>query len=177
VSLGGERPGEDQPEGFQPRHSFTGRPAWQRMIIIAAGPLANFVLAVAIIYALILAQGVPTPVPLVAEVVSGSPAEAAGLKAGDRIVVLAGHEVKTTAWDFVLEAIRRARQRVPHELTILRGGESINACPITPRITTAEVHLRRGGPGTAHTASGPRWSPWPWMLPSAFPRRSSRPTT
>lgn len=134
VSMVGERPGEDLPEGFQPRHSFTGRPAWQRMIIIAAGPLANFVLAVAIIYALILAQGVPTPVPLVAEVVAGSPAEAAGLKAGDRIVVLDGHEVKSTDWDFVIEAIR-AHGEVPHELTILRGGERISLS-ITPRITT-----------------------------------------
>ncbi len=133
VSMVGERPGEDLPPGFSPRHSFTGRPAWQRMIIIAAGPLANFVLAVAIIYGLILAQGVPTPVPLVAEVVAGSPAEAAGLKAGDRIVFLDGQEVTNSGWDYVIETIRGGGE-VAHQLTILRGEERLSLS-ITPRIT------------------------------------------
>jgi|GEM_PF-4887474 len=152
VSMVGERPGEDLPPGFSPRHSFTGRPAWQRMIIIAAGPLANFVLAVAIIYGLILAQGVPTPVPLVAEVVAGSPAEAAGLKAGDRIVFrgrAGGHELGLGLRD--RDHPRRRRSRAPADHPARRRApESVHH----PAHHPGEERFRRRNSGAAHRHPG-----------------------
>ena len=45
VALVGESDGNDIPEGFTQAESFAARPAWQRLAVVAAGPLANILLA------------------------------------------------------------------------------------------------------------------------------------
>ena len=70
--------------------SFHLRPVWQRFLIVLAGPVANFVLAVAIVSCFIGANGVASTPNVVVGTVPGSAAEASGLKAGDRIVAIAG---------------------------------------------------------------------------------------
>ena len=71
--------------------NFQAKSPWRRLAIILAGPIANFLLCYAILLAAALAFGVAsdtTRQPVVAQVVSGSPAEIAGIRAGDRIVAL-----------------------------------------------------------------------------------------
>lgn len=65
-----------------------------RMAILVAGPLANFLLAVAL-YWVILVLGVPGLKPLVAEPRSDTPAAAAGLRAQDEILSVQGRPVVT----------------------------------------------------------------------------------
>ena len=68
------------------RRYFHFKPIWQRALVVAAGPLANFVLAIAIFTAFALAIGkVVVLEPRVASVVPGSPAAAAGFQPGDYI--------------------------------------------------------------------------------------------
>jgi len=73
--------------------TFPGAPLWQRTLIVLAGPLANLLVAVAIIAAFVAAVGVPSNPPIVTGFADNSPARAAGILQGDRIVAVDG---KTT---------------------------------------------------------------------------------
>ncbi|MEP5623487.1 MAG: site-2 protease family protein, partial [Hyphomicrobiales bacterium] len=66
--------------------AFVAKPVWQRAAIVAAGPLANFILAIAIFSSIYLAYGKPDLLPVVSAVVEGSAAEQGGVKEGDRIL-------------------------------------------------------------------------------------------
>src|SRR3989344_3836539 len=66
--------------------AFYTRPVWQRVVVISAGVVMNFLLAIVII-SYIFTRGVmvPTQNVHIEKIVGNSPAEAAGLKEGDRI--------------------------------------------------------------------------------------------
>jgi regulator of sigma E protease len=70
--------------------SFHLRPVWQRFLIVLAGPVANFLLAIAIVSGFVAANGVPSTPNVVVEILPGSAAQQAGLKPGDRIIAVAG---------------------------------------------------------------------------------------
>jgi regulator of sigma E protease len=80
---------ESIPEHLRDR-AFQLRPVWQRFLIVLAGPIANFVLAIAIIAGFIAIYGAASTPNIVAGTVPHSAAEKAGLKVGDRIVAIAG---------------------------------------------------------------------------------------
>ena len=80
-----ERPGAAR----NPR-SFAGKPVWQRFLIVLAGPVANFVLAIVIFASFFAAWGVPRTPNVVMGVGAESAAAQAGLRSGDRIVAVAG---------------------------------------------------------------------------------------
>ena len=63
--------------------SFHYQPVWKRALTVAAGPLANFILAIVIFSAINAGYGRQMLVPRIEGVVAGSVAERAGLKAGD----------------------------------------------------------------------------------------------
>ena len=75
--------------------AFHLRPWWQRFLIVLAGPLANFLLAIAIFAAFFAIFGMPRTPALVSEVQSGSVAASAGLRPGDRIEAIAGQQIET----------------------------------------------------------------------------------
>ena len=67
------------------RHlAFNTQPLRSRALIVAAGPVANLLLAVAL-YSVVNWTGVQEPLPVVASPVSGSAADRAGLRSGDRV--------------------------------------------------------------------------------------------
>jgi len=75
--------------------SFQLRPVWQRFLIVLAGPLANFLLAIAIFAAFFATFGAPRTPPVVGAVEKGSAAYGAGIVAGDRIISIGGRETET----------------------------------------------------------------------------------
>jgi len=75
-------------------HLFANKNVWQRISVVAAGPLANVLLTFLILYALLLGYGRYTIPPVVGEVLVGSVAEAAGVQAGDVIVSVDGYVVR-----------------------------------------------------------------------------------
>ncbi|MFL6780362.1 MAG: M50 family metallopeptidase [Sphingomicrobium sp.] len=77
------------PEKLRP-HAFQFKPVWQRFLIVLAGPMANFVLAIAIIAGFIALYGTPSTPNLVIGTVPHSAAEKAGLEVGDRVLAIAG---------------------------------------------------------------------------------------
>ena len=84
----------DEPSGASGA-AFDARPPWQRFLIILAGPIANFLLAIAIFAAFFAAYGVPSTSSRVSTIVENSAAARAGLRPGDRIVAIAGRQTDT----------------------------------------------------------------------------------
>lgn len=102
LPLGGYVKMLDEREGDVPEElagqSFNSKSVGQRFAIVAAGPLANFLLAI-VAYWFIFIIGTQVPAPLVGSVVQGSPAALAGLKQGDEILSVNGNV--TPSWQEV----------------------------------------------------------------------------
>ena len=79
--------------------SFSSKPIWQRMAIVAAGPVANFLFAIMVFWLLNVFYGLTGTAPILANVVADSPAYKAGLRAGDELVTIDG--VETSIWEQV----------------------------------------------------------------------------
>lgn len=100
IPLGGyvkmldEREGEVPPEELY--RAFNRKNVWQRIAIVAAGPLANFLLALVAYWALFVA-GTATVAPVIGEVAPDSPAARGGLVAGHEITAVQGEAVRS--WD------------------------------------------------------------------------------
>jgi regulator of sigma E protease len=75
--------------------AFPLKPVWQRFLIVLAGPVANFLLAIAIVSTLFAIDGVPRTSNEVQAVVPGGAAASAGIKPGDRIVALADRSTES----------------------------------------------------------------------------------
>lgn len=75
--------------------SFACKPLWQRSAIVAAGPGANLLLAFVIFWLVNVSFGITGVAPVVQEVRGDSPAQFAGLTAGDRILAVDGRETAT----------------------------------------------------------------------------------
>ena len=80
-------------ENVQLEDIFHFKPLWQRALVVLAGPMFNFILAVFIFAGLGLALGSYTIESLVGEVMDGSAAEEAGILPGDRILMMDGKDV------------------------------------------------------------------------------------
>lgn len=76
-------------------HSFPAKPVWQRAAIVAAGPLINLIFAVVLLGGLAMVHGAPVSEPVIGRVAQGSAAEAADLRAGDRIVRIMDREIES----------------------------------------------------------------------------------
>jgi regulator of sigma E protease len=72
---------------------FHFKPVWQRMLVVAAGPVANFVLSTVLFAILVTISGVTTLTPQVGKVTENSPAAQAGLRSGDIITALDDHKI------------------------------------------------------------------------------------
>ncbi len=78
--------------GANDSSAFGSKPAWQRFIVLAAGPAMNIVLAVAVFF-IAFTIGSPRGLPIVTSTAPHSPAQLAGLRSGDRIASVDGRVV------------------------------------------------------------------------------------
>jgi regulator of sigma E protease len=85
--------------------AFQLRPVWQRFLVVLAGPMANFLLAIAIFATFFAVVGAPTS-SVVGKISPGSPAARAGIQPGDRIVSLGGRPTPTFTDLFNATAVR-----------------------------------------------------------------------
>ena len=124
VRMGGMEAGDfEDPDGFHTR------PAWQRLLILAGGPAANFLVAILLITAYDLTQLNDAPGKVVG-VLPNSPAAAAGIRTGDQLRTVEGRPI--TAPD----QLRQVENSAPNAAIVI-GGVHANGQPfryiITPR--------------------------------------------
>lgn len=117
------------PEG-QRAHTFPAQPVWKRAAIVAAGPVTNFLFAILILAGFAWLSGVPTSPPVAGTVMEGSAAEAAGIRAGDRILSIDGRSMGNFM-DIPMAVAHRPGEAV--NVRIARGG-SEQDIRLTPRL-------------------------------------------
>ncbi len=94
VKMVGEEPDADIDPADIPI-SFTHKHVFKRIMIVAAGPLSNLLLAVIIFFGIYQILGVTILKPSVGEIIENSPADTGGLKKDDLIVAIDGRKVST----------------------------------------------------------------------------------
>lgn len=114
--------------------SFHHKSLGQRAAIVAAGPIANFILAIVILAAVFMAVGRPFTPAVIGEVMEESAAAEAGLEPGDRIVAIDGSEIERFE---SLREIVMFNPGVPLRLTVERDGQALTleAVPRPSEIT------------------------------------------
>lgn len=75
--------------------SLHHQPLINKALIVAAGPVANFLLTIAVFTYFIYTVGIASTEPVIGEVMKGTPAASAGLKPGDRIVAIDDKKMRT----------------------------------------------------------------------------------
>ena len=144
---------EDVDPADEPR-SFRRQPGWQRIIVLAAGSFMHFVLAFVLLFALAVGIGlagagtsttvgaidtcVPSSLTAVCKASNpASPAKKVGIRAGDKIIAVAGVPVHN--WTQMGKALRSQPAGQPVAITVQRDGKQV---PLTARL--AVVHGRQG---------------------------------
>jgi len=128
----------------EPR-SFRNQPGWQRIIVLAAGSFMHFVLALFLFFLLAFAIGQPGPTnvvsgfvgcvpasaaalnsshPCAGHTLGKSPAEQAGMKAGDKIVSVAGKPV--ASWTQLHGALKGQKTGVAVPVVVERNGRDVH---------------------------------------------------
>lgn len=125
--------GEDE-DSDEPR-AFNNKKPWQKIIILAAGSFMNVLCAILIMSIVVGVLGFTTTT--IDTVSEGSPAETAGIMAGDEITAIDGQPIE--AWTDVSAAIASAEggQII---MTVQRDGRTLEAA-VTPEQTQDGAYL------------------------------------
>jgi regulator of sigma E protease len=161
---GGDSADEKVPES----ELYELRPRWQKFLVMLGGPFMNIMLALAIPFVGAVIYGVPSmPAPIVGVVRSGGAAEAAGIKAGDRIVAFDGRENPT--WGNIRDdslisperqvpvTVERGGAKIPLTITPARedlGGNAIGDVGMLPDAGVEPVEVGLVSPGSPAAESG-----------------------
>lgn len=109
--------------------AFPAKSVGRRAATVAAGPIANFILAIVLFAAVAFTGGRVVGDPVVSDVRAGSPAAAAGFAPGDRVKKLDGEEI---AYFSDLQRYVSSRPGTPIAVEIERAGQSLTLT-VTPR--------------------------------------------
>jgi regulator of sigma E protease len=140
------RRGADELEGALDQGAYWRQPAWKRIVVIAAGPVTNLLVAIFIFAALYMlssyrvgfdrAANAKTGVATtrVTKVLPDTPAERVGLKKGDVVVAINGRRVNGTT---IITRISGSGGR-PITITVRRGGQLLTLGPVRPAKISGE---------------------------------------
>ncbi|MBM9401349.1 RIP metalloprotease RseP [Gluconacetobacter azotocaptans] len=173
VPLGGyvkphgfEGPEDATPEqmaAWLPGRTFHDKPVLSRAIVIVAGPVFNFLLAIILFAGLFTFSGRPEVRNVVGQVVAGSAAAEAGVRPDDVIVRIGDQAVGNVA---DIQARIAAEPGAKTEITIHRAGHDI-ALPVTVGTVTDQSGNRSGQLGVMFTATVGQPQPLPRAIVSA----------
>lgn len=136
--------------------TFFGQNVAKRAAIVAAGPIANFILAIAIFTCIFYFSGRPILLPAVDSVAAGSAAEAAGFQAGDLILGIGGTKIESFE---DMQRIVQASGDEPLLFHIDRGGKPMDlvATPRRKDVVTPFGTTRVGVLGIQSNAKPENW--------------------
>lgn len=118
--------------------AFQFKPIWKRASIVAAGPIANFVLAFVVFVATFMFSGQVVLDPVIDRVVVGSPADIAGIKTGDRVISIDGE--KTATFEDVRRLVINSPEDRPLMIDVDRAG-IVSTLTAMPRLTEQKTSL------------------------------------
>ncbi len=133
VKMVGETPGADINPVDIPV-SFTHKHVFKRILIVAAGPFFNFLLAVIIFFGIFQIYGSFILKPVIGDVTEGSPAQQAGLQKDDQVLEINGLAIKS--WEEMAGIITGSKGK-SLALTVGRG-ESTFAAKVIPKQISAK---------------------------------------
>ncbi len=119
--------------------AFHNKPLWQKALVVAAGPIASFLLGWIIFSGIHYANGQTGPSGLIDIVVKDSAAEKAGLKKGDKITHINGSETKFFNDIYRIVSFNGEDKL---ELTVLRDNQSM-IVPIIPELKMVDNGMGR----------------------------------
>lgn len=124
--------------------NFHTKPLSSRAAVVAAGPVANFILAIVIFAGLLLAFGERIVAPIVADVRADSAAEAAGFQVGDRVLDISGTKIDSFR-EMQMIVSFSADERL--EILVDRGGAQVllEATPKVHEMTDRFGNVQRIG--------------------------------
>lgn len=128
-ALAGEDLDSDDQEKVPEDRRLQSKPVWQRFLVMFFGAGNNFILAFLLLLIIAFGWGAVSSKPIVSELVSGNPAEQAGIKVGDYILEINGHKVKTS--DDVSIYLQVEDKSKPITFTIERDGRELDI-DVTP---------------------------------------------
>ena len=108
--------------------SYNAKKPWQRIVILLAGPFANFLMAFMLYFA-IANLGVPKLLPYVGEVKADTPAMTAGLQKDDKIIQINGQTIQY--WDNIGEQINATKDDL---LLIIERKRKLVTLHLVPKI-------------------------------------------
>jgi regulator of sigma E protease len=124
------------------KREFTRQTVWKRIAIVAAGPLANFLLAI-VVFAGLYSYGIPEPVPRLRAVPQSTAAEYAGLHGGEMVTAVNGDPVRIWS-DLRWKLLQLAIEKAPVRLDIERPNPAVAGGMLLETVT-----LRLDGLSTA----------------------------
>lgn len=131
---------------------FHFKPLWQRFLIVLAGPMANFILAITVFALIFMIHGYRTAAPVIGIIEPESPAAAAGFVVNDRIIAING--TATDDWSDVVRSIVLSAD-TPITFSVNRAGQPVDivATPRRQRLNTGnpDQNVRAGYMGIAPT--------------------------
>ena len=130
VMLAGESPDADDDPVIPKELLFSARPVWQRMAVVAAGPMANFLLAWGLFWALFASQGQMGLAPVIDTVLPDTPAAQAGIAPGDTVLSVDGQPI--IFWEELTDMVQASKGRTL-VLELKRGKERISL-GVTPQM-------------------------------------------
>lgn len=120
----------DVPTADLPR-AFNRQSVWKRIAIVAAGPIANLLLAV-LLFAGTYMVGVPGQRALLADPPAGTAAAAAGIRSGDLVVAVDGEPVKS--WQDLRWRLTKAQGHEAVALAVEQGGPHAGDPPLVRKL-------------------------------------------
>jgi len=139
VKLAGES--DEEHDGPCASWEYRSKPLGQRIGIVLAGPLVNYLVGFSLFFA-VFWVGIPVYTTQIGHVMEGYPAQVAGLKPGDRIVAVDGQSVAT--WEEMTRLIQKKTQAI--RLTIERGAQRFDET-VVPKMTQGRGISRYGRVG------------------------------
>ena len=144
--------------------SFLNKPVWKRFIVIAAGAVFNFLLAIVIFFMIYAVNGIQTPSmePVVGNMMSNSPAMTAHMTVNDRIVSINGKPVNE--WTDISKSLQGTantlvpivvnRDGVNQELTVIPeavGNDGRAVIGINPVMNSMPLNVAEAVVQSLHT--------------------------
>ncbi|MFT4098121.1 MAG: M50 family metallopeptidase [Rhodoblastus sp.] len=136
--------------------TFAAQPIWKRSATVAAGPIANFILAIVIFCGVFFAYGRSVLTPRVDSVAAGSAAEVAGFLPGDLVLEIDGQKIGS------FNELQRIVTTSPDKaLTFLvdRAGKGVSLTA-TPRLKEVESSLGKTRVGLLGVQAGGKPEDW-----------------